>query len=103
MTRYQPFVSDPLREAMGLFDDVVTDIRNRGYTRENALTRAAAFFGLPVGRGKKLAYGQATSISDGERETIRRRYLDHLDEEAAHYAQRLEAAKAKRRQMELGI
>lgn len=103
MTRSHNSLSDPLREAMGLFDEAVTDIRNQGYTRENALTRAAARFGLTLGRARKLLYGEASAISDHEREAIRRRYLDHLDEQAAHYEQRLESAKARRRQMEIGL
>ena len=90
-------------EIARLLDDAVTDIRNRGYTREGALSRAAEWFGVTVGRAKRMVYGEAYSVTEAERAAIRRRYLDHLDEQARYYEAKLDAAKARRRQMELFI
>ena len=96
-------VNDPVRRAAEMVDEAVTDYRNRGYTREHAVEQAALALDLPKRRIKALLYGEAFSIAADEYHRIRNRFLAHLDEQADHLARRSAEARARRKQMELGI
>lgn len=103
MSKSHNFVNDPLRSAAELLDDAVTAFRNRGYTREAGLEQAALALGIPLNRAKALLYGRLYSVAADEYETIRARFLNHLDDEADHLARRAAEARARRRQMELDL
>ena len=94
---------DPVREVAELIDDVVTAIRNRGYTRERAMKQAALELGMTHRRVRSLTWGEAWRVTAEEHAAIRARFLDFLDREAEQLAARSEAARARRRQMELDI
>jgi len=89
-----------IRDAASLIDDVVTDIRNRGFTREQAFTQAATELGIPLRRAKKLAYGEIHKIAADEYRTIQRRFARHLDAEAKHLTSRMEAVKQRRQNLD---
>lgn len=94
---------DPIRKSASLLDEAVTDIRNRGYTRDTALSHAAGIFGLTASRIKKLVYGEIVAVSEAEREAIRRQYREHLARQADYHATQLEAAKTRLQQMDLHV
>src|ERR1700692_4786213 len=98
-----PLTNDSLREAASLLDEAVTDIRNRGYTRDTALSHAAGIFGLTASRVKKFIYGEVVAVSEAEREAIRRQYREHLARQADYHAAQLEAAKARLQQMDMPV
>lgn len=97
------FASDIVRDAAALIDDAVTALRNRGHTREHAVRQAALFFGLPESRAKGLLYGKVFALAAEEYRAIKARFLDHLDAEADYLAARSQAARARRKQMEMEI
>lgn len=90
------------RHAAELLDDVVTAIRNRGYTRETALRLAAMELGVRIRRAKALLYGDPVALTDDELAAIRAAYMRHLDTEAAHLAARSAAARERLRRMQGG-
>jgi hypothetical protein len=90
--------------AGALLDEAITDIRNRGHTREHATVLAARLFGLPLRRVVRLALcgGRETRVLDAERDRLRAAFLLHLDEEAAHLEARAAAARERYRRMLAG-
>ncbi len=95
--------ADPLRDAMGLVDEMVTMIRNRGHTRQDAMRQAALALGISERRVKALSFGEAFAMAQDELQKIKLAYLDHLDTEADDLARRREAIREKRRQLILEI
>jgi len=83
------------RLAAELVDDTVTDIRNRGHTRQHALRLAALELGLGFRRARSLLYGDPVALPGEELLRIRAGYLAHLDAEAAHLAARSAAARER--------
>lgn len=94
---------DTVRDVASWIDDVVSAYRNRGFSRAVATDQAALALGITPRRAKSFLYSEAFKVSDEERAAIRIRYLRHLDDEAEHFRQRLEDAKARRRQFQLEI
>ena len=92
-----------IRDAAQLVDEAVTAFRNRGYTRERAVEQAALALGISHRRARGLIYGEVFAMAVDEYRAIKARFLRHLDEEAESLAGRLEAVKAKQRQMELEL
>jgi G:T-mismatch repair DNA endonuclease (very short patch repair protein) len=87
--------TDAARRAAELVDDTVTDIRNRGHTREHALRLAATVLGLRFRRARALLYGDPVALHDEELARIRAAFLHHLDSEAEHLTARSAAARAR--------
>lgn len=100
LSRTHYSVESLIRDAASLIDDVVTDIRNRGFTREQAFAQAAVELGLPLNRAKKLAYGELQKIAAEEYRAIQRRFEKHLDAEAKHLNTRMEAVKKRRQDLD---
>lgn len=96
----QNSVNNLLREAAELIDDAVTMVRNRGYTREKAIDQASVSLGMSKRRVKSFLYGEAICIAIDEYQKLKDRFLDHLDNEADHLAQRSAAVRLRRKQME---
>jgi hypothetical protein len=94
-------VTDAVRDAARLVDDAITNIRNRGYTREQAIAQVAERFGLPATRVKKLAYGEAYSITEDEYISIIDNFLKHLENEEEFLAAGSRAARERRAKMEV--
>ena len=95
--------SSAIRDAAQLVDDAVTAFRTRGYTRETALHQAALALGISPRRAKGLVYGEVFAMALDEYRQIKARFLRHLDDEAESLAARSEAARARRKQMELEL
>lgn len=91
----KPAKTDAARHAAELVDDTVTDIRNRGHTREHALRLAASILGLRFRRARALLYGDPVALHDEELARIRTAFLRHLDIEADHLTARSAAARAR--------
>lgn len=88
------------REVAGFVDETVTAYRNRGHGRTLAIDLAAAALGMTARRVKAIVYGEPISGSDNEFRAIHQAYLRHLGDEAAVMAARIEALRAKRRELE---
>jgi hypothetical protein len=81
-------------------DDVVTLIRNRGFTRERAVHEVAARFGMSLGRVQNAAYGRPIIVRDNnELARLRSRYDAALAEEEAFLLAKRKALRAKRAQI----
>lgn len=91
------------RQASLLVDEVVNHFVNRGNTRERAVVMAARALGLTDRKAKKLLYGEICAVVADEYREMRRRFLEHLDDEARHLAERHIAVWARRRQMEMDL
>lgn len=87
--------TDAARSAAELVDDTVTDIRNRGHTREHALHVAASVLGLRYRRARALLYGDPVALHDDELARIRAAFRRHLDIEAEHLTARTAAARER--------
>ncbi len=96
-------IADPARSLAELLDEAATAFRNRGHTREHAVTQAALALGVKPNRAKGVLYGRIFSIAADEYRAARARFVEHLDDETAHLAERLAATQARRRQMELDL
>ena len=96
-------VIDALREVTILLDEAVTSYRNRGHSRAVATDDAAKALGVTPRRAKALLYGESFKVTDEEHRAIKLAYLAHLDDEAAHFSAMLDAAKTKRRMMEMEL
>lgn len=96
MQRTQPSPS-------ALLDEMVTDVRNRGYTRASALVQVADWCGLRVRRAKKLVYGEVEVRSERERRAILDGRIRHLQREAELYRERLERVRAELTQLDSGL
>lgn len=90
-----------LREIAALIDECATAFRNRGYSRQDAIGQAALALGVAPRRARALLYGEAFAASEAEYQAIKRRFAAFLDDEIESLAARSEAARAKRKQLEL--
>jgi len=88
------------REVAGFVDETVTAYRNRGHGRTLAIELAAAALGMTARRVKAIIYGEPISGSVEEFEAIHGAYMRHLDDEERVMLARIEALKAKRRNLE---
>lgn len=86
-----------------MLDQAVSDVRNRGYTRAQAVEDRSTWFGIAKHKLHKLIYGDVVPLSDAEARLIHERYVAHLKEEADHYTRRLEAARTRLNQLELNV
>jgi hypothetical protein len=85
------------RLVAGWIDEIVTLIRNRGFTREHAVHEAAARFGMSLGRVQNATYGRPITIRDQqELLRLRSRYAAALAEEDSFLLARRRALRAKR-------
>lgn len=89
-----------IRKIAEMADEVVTAIRNRGHTREQAVTAAAERLGMRVSRVRDFIYGRVFSTNREERAAARARYLAFLDDEADQLMRRSEEVRARRRARE---
>ena len=96
-------VTDDVRQASLLLDETVTSFRNRGFTRERAVALAAAALGISPRRARAILYGEVFAVMATEYRAMRRAFLEHLDDEARHLAERHAAVKARRAQMEMDL
>lgn len=87
-------------EIATMADDIVTAIRNRGFTREQAVADAARYLGMRASRVRDFLYGRVFATSSEERAAARARYLAFLDDEAEQLMRRAEEARARRRAVE---
>lgn len=87
-------------EIATMADDIVTAIRNRGHTREQAIADAAGYLGMKASRVRDFIYGRVFATSREERAAARARYLAFLDDEAEQLMRRAEEARVRRRAME---
>lgn len=88
---------------VALLDEMVSDVRNRGFTRESALTQVAEWCGIRRRRAKKLVYGEAEVRSERERRAILDGRIRHLQREAELYQERLERVRAELNQLDNGL
>ncbi len=86
-----------------MLDQAVSDVRNRGYTRAQAMDDRSSWFGIARHKLHKLIYGDVVPLSEAEARIIHERYVAHLRDERDHYAKRLEATKARINQMEMNV
>ena len=91
------------RQAALWLDEIVSDYRNQGHTRERAIDFAAAFVGLTARRVKAVLYGEPCAFLDVEESALKRRYLAHLDSQAAHHQAKYQALRERRRQLEIAL
>jgi hypothetical protein len=94
---------DAVRTLESMILEAVTYFRNRGHKNEHAIEQTALALEVTPRRVKSFLYSEAFATSEDEFDRIRGAFLRHLDAQADDLAARSEAARAKRRQMELGI
>lgn len=92
---------DTLRLASGLFDEMVTDVRNRGTTKELAVLDRSTFCGISLRWAKKLLYGELGRISPNKSAIIQRRFLEHLDDQMAYHETEKQKLRLRLQQMKL--
>jgi len=73
---------DPVRDIAGWLDQAVTDIANRGYPKRYAVEQAALALGISPRKAKSTLYGEYVAFVADEYQSIKRRFLAHLDAEA---------------------
>jgi hypothetical protein len=81
------------RQAEAWVDEVYTDYRNRGWERPVALEQTALDLGITPRRVRSLLQGDATRIAAELWQDMRRRFLQHLENEA-EYAMKRAATRA---------
>lgn len=101
--RWRNFSENRERAAAGLVLDAVDFFRGRGHGSQLAIREAAFALDIPARTAKSLLYGEAVAITGDRYRAIRRRFLDHLDARAEDFEARADAARTRRRQMELEI
>lgn len=80
-------------------EEAVTNVSNRGHTRERAIRMVAEEFGLPLGRVQKAVYDKLVRVPLEEYQEVKRRYLLHLDTEAARLREKARDLQAKRERL----
>lgn len=103
MARPQMFGTNPDREFMSLVTEVVTNWRNRGFTRERAKVLAAEELDLRLRRVQAVEKHDPIVVAVAEYDAAKRRYRDHLKSQEDHLMEKLEAVRAKSRQLDLGL
>ena len=101
--RWRNFSENREREAAGLVVDTVDFFRGRGHGGQLAIREAAFALDIPARTARSLLYGEAVSVSIEKYRALRRRFLDHLDARTRDFEARAEAARTRRRQMELEL
>lgn len=94
---------DLVRDLASMVLETVTHFRNRGHCAEHAIEQTALALDLTPRRVKSLVYGEAFSAQPDERHRVHALFLRQLDAEALDLARRSDAARARRRQMELDL
>jgi hypothetical protein len=92
---------DLLRATEEMVTETVMFFRNRGHGRGVAIDQASLALGLTRRRTWTFYYQQPAAAIRDEYLQIRARFIEHLDEQAEDLTRRSEAARLRRRQMEL--
>ena len=92
-----------VRDLEHLVRDAVRHFRGCGCKSEHAIEQAALALDMTCRRARALYYGEAFTASTEEAKRVRDAYIRHLDQQTADLVKRVEAVRAKRRQMELRI
>lgn len=76
------------RDAESWVSETYTDYRNRGHNAPVALEQTALSFGVTRRRARSFLEGYASSIIADEWRELKRRFMAHLDAEAAYAMKR---------------
>ena len=86
---------DPLRVAREMVDQVVTDLRNHGFTRERVIGDVAALLGVSPRRVQAFLKNEVFSLTAAEFQQIRAAYRAHLEAQVDYHLERAERARAE--------
>lgn len=104
MTRSKlPNSFETFREAEGWVYQVVINHRNRGLKTPHAIEQAALDLGISPRKVRSFFHGEASLIAHEEWESLKSRFLAHLEAEATDLARRADAARRRRAQIELDL
>lgn len=92
---------DWYRRVAELVLDTVTFFKVRGHPQTIAIEQAALALGLNPRRVTRYCYDEHVAATACEYAAVRRARLRHMDFEAEDLSRRLDASRARRREMEL--
>lgn len=95
--------TDIRRATEEMVTETVMYFRNRGHDRDVAIDQASLALGLTRRRTWTFYYQQPAAAIRDEYLKIRARFVDHLDAQAEDLARRSEAARLRRRQIEMEL
>jgi hypothetical protein len=90
---------DLARAAAEIADDVVTAVRNRGFTRRQAVDVAAAELDTSPRRVRALLWGEPIRVFRAEYDRLCDRFAAHLEAEAQRHDKRAAALRERLRSM----
>lgn len=94
---------DGVRSLESIVSDAVLYFRNRGHRNDHAIEQVALALEMSPRRCRSLLYGEVFVTTAAELARVHAAFLRHLDAQADDLAARSEAARARRRQMELEL
>jgi hypothetical protein len=98
-----PNAYEMMRQAESWIYEVVTNHRNRGFTTRDAIEQAALDLDVSSRKVRTFFHGEASGIALDEWRVLKSRFLAHLEAEAADLDRRADAARLRRRQLQMGL
>jgi len=92
---------DLIRSIESMVHDAVLFFRNRGHNRDAAIGQTALALGMTERRVWSFYYEQPVAAAREEYMAVRLAFIKHLAFQSEDLAQRSEAARMRRRQMEM--
>jgi ABC-type transporter lipoprotein component MlaA len=91
------------REIEEMVCETILFFRNRGHNQDIAIEQTALALGLTRRKTRSIFYQEPFAAARDEYAAIRRAFIAHLEHQAEDLAHRSEAARMRRRQMQLEL